>query len=139
MFLGLPSTKFLVPPLTEKLRNKTRMHSSRLCTAHLLTDRGFLYGTPFMEPPLSWNSLHHTPFIYPPFMEPTFNGTNFMEPPSWHPFMELPTKDGTPARDGTLYLGQNAPPHTHTKNSTPSSRGQTPLTFEGSNDEYEWI
>ena len=136
MFLGLPSTKFLVPPLTKKLRNKTRMHSSRLCTAHLLTDRGFLYGTPsFMELPSS-----HPHFIYPPFMEPTFNGTAFMEPPSWHPFMEPPTKDGTPAKDGTPYLGQNPPsPHAHTKNSTPSSRGQTPLTFEGSNDEYEWI
>ena len=55
------------------------MHSSRMRTTHLLTDRGVPNGTPFTEPPLS---LHETqPFMAPPFYRNPLQGTPFMEPP----------------------------------------------------------
>ena len=68
----------------------TRKHSSRMCTAHLLTRRGVP----------SWNSLHSTPFMAPPFMEPPFvappsQNPPFMEPPSQHPPFMAPSLHGT--------------------------------------------
>ena len=65
------------------------MHSSRMCTARLLTDRGSFTVPPFTEPS-SW----HSPLrmAAPPPPPPAKDGT--------------PTKDSipTPAKDGT-HLG----------------------------------
>ena len=79
----------------------TGKHSSRMCTAHLLTRRGVLHGTPFTAPlswhPLSWNPLlwhplHRIPLLWSPLHSillswyPPFMALPFMEPP----FMALP-------------------------------------------------
>ena len=90
----------------------TRKHSSRMCTAHLLTRRGVP----------SWNSLHSTPFMAPPFMEPPFvappsQNPPFMELPSQHPPFMAPSLHGTPFHGTPFYgtsfdstlLSQNSP------------------------------
>ena len=105
----------------------TRKHSSRMCTAHLLTRRGFS----------SWNSLHSTPFMAPPFMEPPFmalpftvssfhrtplHGTQFYR----SPFHSTPFISPTPR-------GQHHPPPRREQNESQVQKHYLAPNFAGGN------